>query len=101
MDDSLIRRSDAIDALGEEPEVWSDTEEEWAYRNAWVEHIAAIKALPSADRPKGEWIDWLGTGNEWECSECKCSIESHGSIAYKFCPMCGADMRGEDDGSCE
>ncbi len=43
----------------------------------------------------GEWIDWLGKGNEWECSVCKCSIESHGSIAYKYCPNCGADMRGE------
>ena len=45
----LIRRSDAIDALGEEPDIWTDTEEEWAYRNSWVEHISAIKALPSAE----------------------------------------------------
>ena len=29
----------------------------------------------SKDRPKGEWTDWLGNGNEWECSRCKCSIE--------------------------
>lgn len=48
MSDSIYRR-DAIDALGEEPDIWNDTEEEWAYRNAWVEHISAIKALPSAD----------------------------------------------------
>lgn len=47
----LISRQVAIDALGEEPEIWNDTEEEWAYRNAWVEHISAIKSLPSADRP--------------------------------------------------
>ena len=45
----LISRQDAIDALGEEPDIWNDTEEEWAYRNAWVEHISAIKSLPSAD----------------------------------------------------
>ena len=45
----------------------------------------------------GEWVDWLGKGNEWECSVCKCSIESHGSIAYRYCPMCGADMRGEEE----
>lgn len=50
----LISRQDAIDSFGDEPEVWNDTEEEWAYRNAWVEHISAIKALPSADRPTGE-----------------------------------------------
>lgn len=46
-----------------------------------------------AEVVKGKWVDWLGKGNEWECSVCKCSIESHGSIAYNFCPMCGADMR--------
>lgn len=54
-DGDLISRSDAIDALGEEPEIWNDTEEEWAYRNAWVEHISAIKSLPSAE-PKTGWI---------------------------------------------
>ena len=47
--DNLISRQDAIDSFGDEPEVWNDTEEEWAYRNAWVEHISAIKSLPSAD----------------------------------------------------
>jgi len=46
---------------------------------------------------QGKWIDWLGKGNEWECSVCKCSIESHGSIAYKYCPMCGAKMKGAGD----
>lgn len=54
--DDTISRQDAIDALGEEPEIWNDTEEEWAYRNAWVEHISAIKALPSAEPKTGEWI---------------------------------------------
>lgn len=52
---SLISRQAAIEALGEEPEIWNDTEEEWAYRNAWVEHISAIKALPSAE-PKTKCI---------------------------------------------
>ena len=50
----------------------------------------AIETLE--EQKTGECIDWLGTGNEWECSECKCSIESHGSIAYRFCPNCGAKM---------
>ena len=55
----------------------------------------AIEALQT-DAVQGEWVDWLGNGNEWECSICKCSIESHGSIAYKYCPMCGARMKGGD-----
>lgn len=61
----------------------------------WTRVDMAIEAL-SIDRPTGEWIDWLGSGNEWECSVCKCSIESHGSIAYNYCPMCGAKMKGEN-----
>ena len=51
-----------------------------------------IEGLDARPEPIGEWIDWLGKGNEWECSICKCSIESHGSIAYNFCPNCGARM---------
>jgi len=66
------------------------------YRNSpTVQEYLDIAISALKDRPKGEWTDWLGNGNEWECSRCKCSIESHGSIAYNFCPMCGADMRGE------
>ena len=61
-----------------------------------IEINTVLNELPSvsADRPGGEWVDWLGKGNEWECSVCKCSIESHGSIAYRYCPMCGAKMKG-------
>ena len=55
----------------------------------------AIEALEG--QKTGKWIDWLGTGNEWECSECRCSIESHGGIAYNYCPICGAKMKGADD----
>ena len=64
------------------------------YQRATENMIIISNALKE---PKtGAWIDWLGKGNEWECSVCKCSIESHGSIAYRYCPMCGADMRGEE-----
>ena len=90
------------------PETWEEYEEQYGfpdkeeiYTNGsrliqsfrvkqWLDHI----------KPKtGKWIDWLGKGNEWECSVCKCSIESHGSIAYRYCPMCGARMNGgkQDD----
>ena len=57
--------------------------------------------LESADAVQGEWVDWLGNGNEWECSVCKCSVESHGSIAYKYCPMCGARMTPYKGGDTE
>ena len=53
----------------------------------------ALKALPSAEPKRGEWIhngsQWK---NRWICSEC-------GYMYYlqqpNFCPNCGADMRGE------
>jgi len=48
----LISRAEAIDALGEEPPVWYDGEDEIAERNQWRRDVAAIKALPSAQ----QWI---------------------------------------------
>ena len=44
-----ISRADAIDALGEEPPVWYDGEDEIAERNQWRRDKAAIESLPSAD----------------------------------------------------
>ena len=55
-DGDLIGRADAIEALGEEPPVWCDEEYEIAERNQWRADIEAIKSVPSADRPRGEWI---------------------------------------------
>ena len=52
----LISRQAAIDALGEEPPVWCDEEYEIAERDQWRADIEAIESVPSADRPRGEWI---------------------------------------------
>lgn len=46
--DDLISRQAAIDALGEEPPVWYDGEDEIAERNQWRRDVTAIKELPSA-----------------------------------------------------
>ena len=54
----------------------------------------AIKAL-KAERPRGVWID-RGHNNIFMCSECKEMWMGVGG--YNFCPHCGADMRGEEDG---
>ena len=52
----LIKRSDAIEALGEEPYVWTDDDEfAQGERSQWIDDVSAIKAVPSADRPQ-EWI---------------------------------------------
>lgn len=55
MTDDTISRAAAIDALGEEPPVWYDGEDEIGERNQWRRDVAAIKALPSA---QPGWIPW-------------------------------------------
>lgn len=72
-----------------------------------------IDNLPNADvRPvvRGKWehgreIARKMWGNEtweieyedWHCSACGCVVKDYGFSRYKFCPFCGADMRGDKD----
>lgn len=61
-----------------------------------------IKAMPSADRPHGEW-QYIAQG--WHairrCSNCKWtqtySDPKYLGYRYNYCPNCGAYMRGKDD----
>ena len=57
-----------------------------------------ISALPSADRPKGEWIEHKNAEimygflvSNYECSKCGDWLLDK----TDFCPSCGADMRGK------
>lgn len=89
-----IKREDAIEALGEEPYVWSDTDVEIAEHAQWVSDVKAIEAVPSADvRPvvRGTWEK-----NGWSirCSVCGYDMPF---ATRNFCPNCGADMRKKDD----
>lgn len=58
-----------------------------------------LKNLPSAQK-KGHWRNYEGT---LTCSICETEIDN-GIMEYcgddvpMFCPYCGADMRGDDDG---
>ena len=89
MSEDLIKRSDAIGACAYE------TIECYEARKA-------IRALPSADRPQGEWIwsprDTDGTVSGC-CSNCSFShlfIGGH-TAQYNYCPSCGCRMKGADD----
>lgn len=64
--------------------------------------IDFLKELPSADRPQGEWIPNTkigGWGETWNCSLCgeKTTSSIMGEPRYKYCPMCGARMKGDND----
>ena len=67
-------------------------------------YIQRILDLPSADRPKGEWVKYKRcdpVGNEiyaiTEAPDGKFFCNQCGKYAIKsdFCPHCGADMRPE------
>ena len=92
----LIRRKDAL------YQIWDwVTKREYEHTNATYWLQKRIEAIPSADRPQGEWED---TGKDpshshpltaiwYRCSEC-----GYGTNAKtNFCPDCGAEMKGEDD----
>ena len=61
--------------------------------------IRGIKALPSAqpERKKGKWTaeDCHAMTYKYCCSSCR----AHHRARYDFCPTCGADMRGDSNGS--
>ena len=54
-----------------------------------------------ADRPQGEWIEERANDadfiswHRWKCSVCG-DWQTYGTPRY--CPNCGADMRGDNDG---
>ena len=100
----LIRREDAIEALGEEPYVWTDDDEfAKGERSQWIADVSAIKAVPSADRPQGEWkpLDRTWGRETWYCTNCEDAVVDMptymGIALYKYCPNCGARMKGADD----
>lgn len=81
--ENLIRRSDAIKAI--------KALECFGYIECKTKALVKdINAIPSADRPQGEWKI---NNNGWAyCSKCgRLGLES-----YDFCPYCGARMFAKD-----
>ena len=63
--------------------------------------VSKIDAQPTIEERKtGKWIsldDFRGRYNDYgyKCSECG----EHSDYEENFCPNCGTDMRGNDNGS--
>ena len=105
----LIRREDAIKALRER---WARTTSyDGIGEDIGEECEEVIEAIPSADRPQGEWVldpnglDWNIPA--WRCSRCGFVANYIGTEANglgrnpmnwagsKYCPNCGCRMRKE------
>jgi len=61
--------------------------------------VRCISRVPTADvvvRKKGKWISRKNEPKHsgwWTCSECQGRFD----YQWKFCPNCGAEMKGEND----
>ena len=96
----LISRQAAIEALGEEPEVWEDpwtTDSDYSkgQRSQWKSDKLAIQAVPSAQK-RGKWVEdeyW-----DYKCSACGKGIDDEIYLFMPYCPNCGARMERSEDG---
>lgn len=84
MSEDLIRRSDALKALGEEPENWTGSDYEIAIRNQWNADRLAIETVPSAqpnvhDRNVGEWEMFELITSTWYGKQCY-FVEENGIV---------------------
>lgn len=73
-----------------------------------IEEAPAVAVQPVK---RGQWLNWRGEPispddywRVWRCSECGNEIEFNEAVGREeftsnYCPNCGADMRGEDDGN--
>ena len=85
MSDRLLKESDVLKIAFQLP---------FVVNSAFVN---AVKALPSADRPQGEWVNVkisISGDSSAECSLCGAVVHNNFSNVINFCPNCGADMRG-------
>ena len=91
MGDDSISRQAAIDALEKKKDKKSQGDISGFYNKIIQNDIDTLMLLPSADRPKGEWID---IGGYEVCKNCH---EVKRFPHWNFCPNCGAEMRGDSD----
>lgn len=84
----LIRRSDAIEALGECPYNWTDTDAELQEVRDWEYHKACIEAVDAVDAV-----------SVVRCKECKYGIYTVHNMCY-MCNMRGFLMYNDADFFC-
>lgn len=103
LSNDCISRQEALDALGEEPLVWTDSEGEIAERSQWRMDVAAIKAVTPVDAVPvvhGKWIHDgydIPHGVDWmHCSVCGQREPYVPAAMTNYCTNCGARMDEKD-----
>lgn len=113
----LISRQAAIEALGDMPMSWADTDAEIQAQEDWKQHREALLNLPTADLSeysdklwetayergkaeahpkKGEWVAFANEGGELDLRCSVCGEEQGFFFGYfNYCPYCGARMEDE------
>jgi len=102
--DDLISRQAAIDALHMHLMYRMGTDSNKKRLDEWINNLPSTQ--PTIKPRKGKWLPDNNSVYEMRfvCSECNESqvVPTTGFTKYKpiwnFCPNCGADMRGEQDG---
>jgi len=106
----MIDRQAAIDALAKNMPSWTTPDGSGQFDHdiqvtdeAYVDCMQIIHDMPSAqpERKKGEWIPVTNGRGGFECDQCHNYAPSYQDDVEwlsGFCPNCGADMRGEQDG---
>ncbi len=96
-DKDIIYRQDAIDAIKNIKAITGTFDDEILLIDK-VQAQTELMMLPSAEpRKKGKWILHSYMPHNNYCSNCE--KDSPYNRRWKFCPNCGADMRGEQDDS--
>ena len=80
--------------------VYEDAERRLERNEITLGEFERLVDIEVIEPKRGEWKEWIDCEGEvfWKCSACgQASEASAAGILYKFCPFCGADMRGKDD----
>lgn len=88
--------NDVNDAISREQAI--ETFKDCAVNGVGIDGIVdALKQLPPAEPKRGKWnrLDM----DTFNCNQCGTTfVLNQGSEKMHFCPNCGADMRGEQNG---